>query len=263
LDELTGSLQVAGQYDTSLQILERLLEKRKTLHGPVHSSTLGTMHQLALCYAYMGRLTESIALHATLVDLIKATKGLDHHAVAGPLFTFAVTCQRASDFDRADRLFRDSLELARKRADSYGARRLTADVNGFLAQNLFLQRRYTEAEPVIREALSFFDKFRPDDHNRFYWMNLLGGVLCGQQKHTEAEPLLLQGYEEMKKREALMNVNWRARLPQAGERVVWFYDVTNQPEKARAWREKLAADELPGYRAGMLGGQRPEKVRKD
>jgi serine/threonine protein kinase len=237
--ELAGTLQTAGQWDRSAQLWERLLEKRRNLDGPTHASTLGTMHGLALSYAYTGRLTESIALHEVLLELVKATNGLDHHEVAWPLTTLAVTCQRARDFDRADRLFREALVLEMKRVDSYQARNRTATVLGFLGQNLFLQKRYVEAERVIRESLSILEKVRPDHPESFYWMNLLGAVLCGQHRFSEAESLLVQGYDEMKKREALMDANWRTRLPQAGERVVWFYEVTNQPEKARAWREKV------------------------
>jgi hypothetical protein len=139
-------------------------------------------------------------------------------------------------------LFREALELERKRADSYGTRRSMETVLGFLGQNLFLQQRYDMAEPILREALSIYEKLHPTNPERFYWMNVLGGVLCGQERCSEAESMLVQGYEEMRKRERLMDANWRTRLPQAGERVVRFYEATNQPEKARAWREKLLED---------------------
>jgi tetratricopeptide (TPR) repeat protein len=236
LGSLANAYTRAGQWDTSVQLCEQLLEKRQALYGPTHPDTLGTLQHLAQCYAYMGRLTESIALHETLLERVKSTNGCDPY---WPLLTIAVTCQRAGNFDRADRLFREVLDHCRRQADSYQARLSTTDPLGFLAQNLFLQQQYDEAEPLIREALSIFEKHRPEDPKRFYWMNLLGGVLCGQERYSEAEPLLLQGYEETKKRQTLMDANWRTRLPQAGERVVRFYEVTNQPEKARAWREKL------------------------
>jgi hypothetical protein len=45
----------------------------------------------------------------------------------------------------------------------------------------------------------------------------------------------------MKNRLAVLDANWRARLPQAGERIVRFYETTNQTDKAREWREKLSA----------------------
>jgi len=44
----------------------------------------------------------------------------------------------------------------------------------------------------------------------------------------------------MKRREALLQAVWKRRMGEVGQRVVHFYEVTNQPEKARAWREKLA-----------------------
>jgi hypothetical protein len=67
------------------------------------------------------------------------------------------------------------------------------------------------------------------------------GPFCGpfgQQRYAGAEPLILQGYEDMKQREAAQRCE-QCELTEAGERVVRFYEVINQPEKARGWREKL------------------------
>jgi hypothetical protein len=64
-------------------------------------------------------------------------------------------------------------------------------------------------------------------------------VLLGQQKYVAAESLLLQGYDGLKQREARLPPRERRGLVEAGERVVRLYELTNQPEKARAWREKL------------------------
>jgi hypothetical protein len=104
-----------------------------------------------------------------------------------------------------------------------------------------LQQKYAEAEPLVREALSVFEKQRPNDPRRFYWVSLLGDVLLGQQKYAAAEPLLLQGYEGMKQREPTTPAGEKRRLTEAGERVVRFYEVTGQPDKARVWREKVKA----------------------
>jgi hypothetical protein len=67
-------------------------------------------------------------------------------------------------------------------------------------------------------------------------------VLLGQKRYTQAEPLLLEGYEGMKQREAIMHANQRRRLTEAGERIVRFYEVTQQQEKARLWREKVKSN---------------------
>jgi tetratricopeptide (TPR) repeat protein len=239
---LAGAYQHAGQWDTSARLLEQLLEERLSLFGSTDPASLVTMHNLALNYAYVGRLAESLALHERVLELLKSANRSEPGAFAWPLHTYAVTCQRAGKFDQADRLFREALEHCRKRDDSFLARISTASTLGWLARNLLYQERYAEAEPIAREALAIFEKQRPEDPKRFYWMSVLGSVLCGQERYAEAEPLMLQGYEGMKQREALLDANWRSRLTDARERIVRFYMATNQPEKARAWRQKVKAN---------------------
>src|SRR5262249_16777357 len=106
------------------------------------------------------------------------------------------------------------------------------------ARTLLLEKQYDAAEPLVREAVALFEKEHPDDQRRFYWVSLLGAVLFGQKKYAEAEPLLLQGYEGMKQREATLVDVEKRRIAETAERVVGFYESTNQPEKARAWRER-------------------------
>jgi hypothetical protein len=47
---------------------------------------------------------------------------------------------------------------------------------------------------------------QPDAWNTFKAQSMLGGALLGQQKYAATEPLLLTGYEGMKKREARIPV---------------------------------------------------------
>jgi hypothetical protein len=75
-------------------------------------------------------------------------------------------------------------------------------------------------------------------------------VLCGQQRYAEAEPILLQGYEGMKLREAILFPYDGRLLAETGEWVVRFYEVTNQPEQARIWRDKLQTKEAGPGSAG-------------
>jgi serine/threonine protein kinase/tetratricopeptide (TPR) repeat protein len=238
VEGLAGALSKAGQWESSARLRKQLLDKQRATGGP---PPLDIMHHLALDYAYLGKFPESIALHEKVLEALKAQHSSGHGALGWPLTTFGVTCQRAQEFDRADRLFQEALEDYQPLPDSFFARGQIAQVRSFWTQNLYLQQRYAEAEPLLQETLAWFDKFQPDRPERFYWMNLRGAVLAGQQRYQDAEPLLVQGYEEMKKRETLLDANWRTRVPQAGERVVRFYEATNQPEKAREWREKLAA----------------------
>ena len=70
-----------------------------------------------------------------------------------------------------------------------------------LGLNLIQQRKWAEAETVLRECLAIREKAQPDDWSTFNTRSLLGGSLLGQKKFAEAEPLILAGYEGMKARE--------------------------------------------------------------
>jgi hypothetical protein len=157
----------------------------------------------------------------------------------------AAAYQRAGKLDEAEVLLRDLLERRRKRTDSIGQIGLAGTLT-YLSNNLLLQNRPAEAEPLAREARALFERNRIKDRewSVSYLTNLLGSSLLGQKKYADAEPLLLQGYEGMKQAEATMVVPLRFRLTEAGERVVRYYEETNQPEKAREWRERLRQDQL-------------------
>jgi serine/threonine protein kinase/tetratricopeptide (TPR) repeat protein len=236
LAALAGAYSYAGQWDTSVRLWEQLLEKHRVLFGPTRPATLGIMHNLAINYKDLNRLPEAIALYEEIGKHDESGWGREQQIYYRLCFAYA--CQQAGELDRAERLLREALELARKRDDSLG-RFQKANTLGWLARTLLLKKQHGAAEPLVREAVAIWEKEKPDDQRRFYWVSLLGEALAGQKKYAEAELLLLRGYEGMKQREAILPANEKRRLAEAGERVVRFYEATNQPEKARVWRDSL------------------------
>jgi hypothetical protein len=107
------------------------------------------------------------------------------------------------------------------------------------------QRRWSEAEPVLRECLAIRQRARPDDWSTFNTHSQLGGALLGQRRYAEAEPLIVAGYEGMKAREAKIPPAGRPRLPEAAGRVVGLYEGWGRPEEAAEWRARLGQAELP------------------
>jgi eukaryotic-like serine/threonine-protein kinase len=67
-------------------------------------------------------------------------------------------------------------------------------------------------------------------------------VLLGQQKYAEAERLLVDGYVGLKQRAGQLPPGAKPYLPEAGDRLVQFYDAWGEPDQAEDWRKKLAAD---------------------
>jgi tetratricopeptide (TPR) repeat protein len=233
----------AGKWGISVPLNEQALDRHRMILGPTHPSTLGVMIELAMNYADVGRFQDSIALHEIAADGLKATNYPPPFQPSGSLLPFAQVCQRAGNLDRADQMLREALHRIQKQEDSLGQRHGRAMALGWLARNLLLQERYAEAERTAKECLAL-DQL--DNYRRFYWMSVLGAALLGQKKHEDAEPLLLQGYEGMKQLESRCHAPDRWLLTDAGERVVRFYEVTGQPEKAREWREKVSRDPRVG-----------------
>jgi eukaryotic-like serine/threonine-protein kinase len=99
-------------------------------------------------------------------------------------------------------------------------------------------QQWSKAETVARDCLSLRAKKQPDDWLSFHTMSQLGAALAGQKKYAEAEPLLVEGYEGMKKREAQIPPEGRPRLAEAAERLVQLYEATGRDELAAQWRKR-------------------------
>jgi hypothetical protein len=54
---------------------------------------------------------------------------------------------------------------------------------------------------LLRHCLTQRQQVTPNVWQTFNTQSMLGGALLGPKKYTEAEPLLLKGYEGMKARE--------------------------------------------------------------
>src|SRR5262249_57198949 len=94
-----------------------------------------------------------------------------------------------------------------------------AGVQATLALALLNAGEPAAAEPILRECLTIRFKEMPDHWLTFNTRSMLGGALLAQKKYKEAEPLLLQGYEGLKERHALLPVAARIRLTEALERL--------------------------------------------
>ena len=70
--------------------------------------------------------------------------------------------------------------------------------------------------------------------------SMLGGALFGQKKYAEAEPLLLKGYEGMKKREKTIPPQGIIRIPEALDHLIEFSSATNKPDEVKKWRAERA-----------------------
>ena len=118
----------------------------------------------------------------------------------------------------AEPLGRDVLEhsLRKNAADSV----VVATVQAGLGSNLLAQKKFVEAESVLRSVVATREKKIPDDYLTFNARSMLGAALAGQKKYSDAEPWLVSGYDGIKAREAKLPGASKLWLREAIERLV-------------------------------------------
>jgi hypothetical protein len=100
---------------------------------------------------------------------------------------------------------------------------------------------YAKAEPLLRECLATRLRTAPGEWRTFDTQSHLGGVLLGQGKLEEAEPLLLSGYEGLQAQEDRLDADRKIRLTRAIQRLVKLYEAKFDCEAVELWSDKLAA----------------------
>jgi tetratricopeptide (TPR) repeat protein len=224
------------QLDRSIPLLEETLRRRKAKFGPDDPLTLGEQVDLGIDYCDAGRFAGAIPL---LEEALR--KGYKDHDPDGAWVgknALLTAYLRTGKTTEATALATEQVGVARRRhsADSPWLGVALADIGKALMDG----KAYAAAEPLLRESLSLGEKLGPDAWDTHHARSLLGGVLLGQQKYADAEPLLLNGYEGLRRTQAeivreVKGVTLRGAL----ERLVQLYDTWGQPDEAAKWRKEL------------------------
>src|SRR5262245_753354 len=117
-----------------------------------------------------------------------------------------------------------------------------ADVIGtkrYLGLALLRLGEFAEAEKLLRQCRDVHALTQPDHWSTFHIQMLLGEALLGQKQYTAAEPLLLAGYEGIKKRQATIPAPARSCVTEVLECIVRLYEATEQTDRADQWRRNL------------------------
>jgi hypothetical protein len=237
MGHLAAGYRDAGKLDAALPLLEQALQLTKAKRGPDHPATLTSMDNLAYGYRAAGKLDAALALDEQAARVIEQQKF--QHEYAGRIIANTADClERLRRFDAAETWRRKWLAVVKERAGP-DAPDYAAALTG-LGDNLLLQHKWADAEPMLREGLTIREKKQPNAWTTFDTRSLLGGSLLGQQKHADAEPLLLAGFAGMKQRAAAIPPQSTPRLAEAAERLVRLYETTGQAAEAAKWRAELA-----------------------
>ena len=225
-----------GKYAQAEAIYNQALAIRRRLLGPEHADTLLVMNNLATTYACLHRYAESEELMKLTIAAKRRTLGPQHASTLESIADFAFIYQQQGKYSSAETEAADALAGRRKALGAEHPETMASAAD--LALAYVSQHKFAEAEPLAREAVEFGQKKQPDDWQRFRAESLLGASLAGQGNYTDAEPLLLKGYQGMQARKDRIAAPDRYHLDRAHEWLVELYQDWGKPAKAAEWRTK-------------------------
>jgi serine/threonine protein kinase len=274
--DLFKAYQIAGKWNLAAPILEEAFADRKAKLGPDHPTTLTMMNNLATTYYSAKQLDKSIPLFEETLKIQEAKFGRDNRNTLWIIANLGVNYRDGGRLHEAISLLEEvyqarekypefrvkGLDLLAAYAMASENAKLThllpelmaesrkvspnqipkmADALAQICQGLSEMKKWVEVEPLLRECLAIREKSLPDDWRTFNTMSALGGALLGQKKYSDAEPLLLKGYEGMKRREKTIPPQGKIRIPEAVERLVQLYESLDNKDEAAKWRAEWDA----------------------
>jgi serine/threonine protein kinase len=234
------SLLGLGEAALAVDVFQKALDTRKAKLGPDHPDTLKSMNNLATAYQDSGQLAKAVTLHEDTLKKRKAKLGPDHPDTLSSMNNLADAYAVSGQLAKAVPLLEQSLQKYKAKVGAEHPETLVT--MSYLGLVLLQQKKWADAEPVLRDCLAGRQKQIPDRWQTFCTQSMLGGALLGQKKYAEAEPLLVKGYEGMKTREKTIPKQGGAelRIPEALDRLIELYTAINQPDEAKKWQAERA-----------------------
>jgi eukaryotic-like serine/threonine-protein kinase len=271
LGNLAATYHSARQFDKSVPLFEDVLKRMVAKFGRQHPETLMTVANLGVNYKDVGRLSEALPL---LEEAYRA--GAQYPSLrkfGAPLLDGYVQARKPVE---SASLVKELLIPLRQSLPADSPR-----LAGGLALYGFALLRvnaFDDAETLLRECLTIREKADPDAWTTFNTECMLGGALLGQAKQlqgtdaaaatvkfTEAEPLLVQGYEQMMQRADKIPPEGKTRPTEALQRLVDLYTAWGKPDEAAKWQQKLDEAKAAEAKAAeaQAGQAKPEEPKTE
>jgi hypothetical protein len=98
----------------------------------------------------------------------------------------------------------------------------------------------TEATALVTQQVqAAHTQFAADSPQLATALTEIGKLLLDAKEYAEAEPLLMQGYEGMKRCEARLPLEDPRHVTETLEPLVQLYDAWDRPDQAAKWRKEL------------------------
>jgi len=222
--------------DLALPLLKDTFNRRKRKLGPDDPDTLQSMNNLALALQAAGKLDLALPLYQETLKRRRAKLGPEHTDTLVSMNNLAWGYEAANKHDEAAALYEETLKMMKSKLSPEHPKTVTVLIS--LGREYIRAGQPAKAEPFLRDSLAIREKqgFLGD----FYTKSWLGAALADQKKYSQAEQLLLAGYQGMKEHQADFSALTKSHMMEVLQRLVRLYEATGKPDKAKEWQKKLA-----------------------
>jgi serine/threonine protein kinase/tetratricopeptide (TPR) repeat protein len=230
-------LRARGQWAKAEECTQRAAGGYRRLLGAESPSTLRVLNDHAAVLLALGRRDEARALMWQVLNTRRRTLLPEHPELAESLYSCSEFLQTSGQVPQSVPLLEEALRIQRRALPpEHPAIGQTMVALGWARTS---GGKAEEGEQFLRDGLAIVRKALPENH----WFpgdaeSVLGGCLATQKRYDEAEPLLLHGHDNLRAAAGAPP----ARRLQSLERIIHYYDLVGQQEKAAAWRMKLEAE---------------------
>ncbi len=237
LHDLATHYYESHRRSEALSLFEEAVRRRRSVLGSEHSDTLKSMNNLGLAYQNSGRLVDAIPLLEETVRSRRGKLGPNDPRTAVSLENLADAYQAAGRSAESMAVFAEVLSVRRSKAGANHPETANAAVK--LAGASLDAGEFVRAETALREALRIFDAGDSQRAAALRARAKLGAALLGQDRYSEAEPFLVQAYQNLSAREARASAS-RTRLQRdAAQKLVSLYEAWGHAESATQWKQKV------------------------
>jgi eukaryotic-like serine/threonine-protein kinase len=245
------------QFDRAVPMASSAYQWLREDLGDDHPTTIFAEGCLAFLYQWQGKYAESEALDVRALAMRRRVMGVTHPMMGTLMQRLLRTYERQGKLDEAVSLLSERVPSLRQSLESEPYK--LASPLAHLGRLLVQQKKYAEAEPLLREAHELAESLPETSTTPFFNQSHLGASLAGQGKYDEAEEHLLAGYRGLKERQSnltpiyagqsgdedLRIIEDRERFTRAGQRIVDLYTAWGKSDEAARWRAELNVSSEP------------------
>jgi non-specific serine/threonine protein kinase/serine/threonine-protein kinase len=230
-------LQGKGDYTEAEKVFAEALAIEQRTRGKRHPDTLRTAERLGRTLIDARKFDEGIHLLESTLGDFRETLGPGDYDTLLCEVNLGAAYDSKGDRVRAEQTLRSALQGLR--AVGKDGEADAANAAELLGVTLVEQRKYSQAEPVLRQALTYREEGDKEGWQRYRAQAFLGAALSGLKKYPEAEKFLLSGQQGLEQRVSRMPADQKRWVRYSAEQMVDLYSGWGKPNEAAQWRAKL------------------------